>query len=187
MPQRQRELAFAEQALGDDRGERRRRGGDERVAEQDDARAACRSAPSSASASRAPARAALRAVLQPVPVGRHHRGLGDRKEPGRDEAGARARLQGVPSGMCVHGSGFTGLSSTSSTNLLPRYARNSEHRPDHDPAQRDASAPSVAPAAEEQRAERQPAEHREHVLVREREPACRRSPRKTACRSRASA
>ncbi len=82
--QRQRELAFAEQALGDDGGQCRGCGGDERVAEQNDAQELV---DLRKQRERLPgaALAAMGAVAEPVPVRRHHRGLRNREETGGDE------------------------------------------------------------------------------------------------------
>ena len=98
--ERQRELAFAEQPLRDHRRQRRGRRGDERVAEQDHAEQLVGLAEQRHRQLGA-ARAALRAVLQPVPVDRHHRGLGDREEAGghqqHDERQRQACLDGMSS------------------------------------------------------------------------------------------
>ena len=83
-PERERHLAFAEQALGDDGGDRRGTRGDERVAEQDDAEQLV-GLRQQANGELGAALALLGAVAQPIAIDRHHRGLGDREKRGEDE------------------------------------------------------------------------------------------------------
>ena len=87
VPSGQRELALAEQPLGDHRGQRGGGGCDQRVAEQDDAQQLVGLAEQRLRQLRA-ALAPLRAVLQPIAVGRHHRRLGDREETRESEQDA---------------------------------------------------------------------------------------------------
>ena len=80
----QHPLLLAEEALGDDRGERRRRGVDQVVAEQDHAEQPVGPAEQRQRELRATL-AARGAVLQAIAVRRHHRGLGEREQPGEHE------------------------------------------------------------------------------------------------------
>ena len=80
----QRDFPFTEQALGEDRRERRGSGVEERVAEQNDAEQSVGFVQQSDRELRA-AVAALRAVLQTIAVDRHHRRFGEGKKTGGDD------------------------------------------------------------------------------------------------------
>ena len=83
-PQRERHLAFAEQTLGDDGGDRRGTCRNERVAEEDDAEQPV-GLRQQGNGELGPSLALLGTVSQPVAIDRHHRSLGDREKAGEDD------------------------------------------------------------------------------------------------------
>ena len=142
---------------------------------------------SSVCASRAPAFAALRAMLQAMAVGTPSSPSRPAKRTPRAAAAAPARCRSVESGMSSNAATSSGArrvfgripavkwaerrSSTSATNLLPRYPSTSSSVPGQDPAQCAPAAPAIAPAREQQHREGQPSRHGKDVLVGERQRA----------------
>src|SRR5439155_21789534 len=83
-PERERQFAFAEQALGDDGSDGGRARGDKRVAEQDDTEQLVGLRKQNDGELGA-ALALLGTMAQTIAIDRHHRRLGDREKTGKDQ------------------------------------------------------------------------------------------------------